>query len=270
MATAVGFMWYMGLSPASALVNLSQTLLVGLPMMVAKYGLRSSFKMLGDVSALLAKNRNDLTDVLMGDEKKAFDEAVRRGVIDMTMAHDLAGVANGEDSGTMAKIKPVMKVASSMFHGAEKLNRQVTFVASYRLAIQKGLSGDEALEEAIDVTYKSHFDYASSNRPRFMQGNWQRVLFLFKQYGQNMIYTLVYNTYHSFKGETPQERAEARKIMAGILAGHAMTAGVLGLPVAITAPFLAAFSALGGDDDDELTDKKPSLEMPLLLYWAMI
>ncbi|UZA02094.1 PLxRFG domain-containing protein [Moraxella bovis] len=248
LATAVGFMWYMGLSPASALVNLSQTLLVAMPMMSAKYGFAKSNKMLGEISALLAKNKNDLSNALTGNEKKAFDEAVRRGVIDMTQAHDLAGVANGENSAVMETIKPVMKVASFMFHHAEKFNRQVTFVASYRLAVQKGLTSEQAMEEAIKITYDGHFDYASSNRPRFMQGNWQRVLFLFKQYGQNMVYTLARNTYLSFKGETPQERAEARKIMAGILAGHAMSAGVLGLPLVTT--LLAIASALGGDDDE--------------------
>lgn len=248
LATAVGFMWYMGLSPASALVNLSQTLLVAMPMMSAKYGFAKSNKMLGEISALLAKNKNDLTDVLTGDELAMFKKAVNRGVIDMTQAHDLAGVANGENSAVMEKIKPVMKVASAMFHQAEKFNRQVTYLASYRLAIQKGLSPEQAMEEAIKITYDGHFDYASSNRPRFMQGNWQRVLFLFKQYGQNMVYTLARNTYLSFKGETPEQKAEARKIMAGILAGHAMTAGVLGLP--LVSSLFAVASALGGDDDE--------------------
>lgn len=112
------------------------------------------------------------------------------------------------------------------------------------------------MEQAIKLTYDSHFDYASSNRPRFMQGNWQKVLFLFKQYAQNMLFTLTRQTYLAFKGETAQERAEARKILAGILGGHAVMAGALGLPSAITVPFLVMFSALGGDDDDELTDNE--------------
>lgn len=153
-------------------------------------------------------------------------------------------------------IQPMMKVASYMFHHAEKYNRQVTYLASYRLGIEKGLSPKQAMEQAIQLTYDGHFDYASSNRPRFMQGNWQRVLFLFKQYSQNMVYTLTRQTYLAFKGETPEQRAEARKILGGILGGHALMAGALGLPWVITAPFLAMFSALGGDDDDELTDNE--------------
>ena len=254
LATSVGFMWYMGLSPASALVNVSQTFLVALPMMGTKFGGVKSAKMLGEISKILATNKNDLTDVLTGDEKKAFDEAVRRGVIDMTQAHDLAGIANGEDSRVSRALQKPMKIASFMFHQAEKYNRQVTYLASYRLGVEQGLTSEQAMEQAIKITYDGHFDYASSNRPRFMQGNWQKVLFLFKQYSQNMVYILTRQTYQAFKGETQQERIEARKVLVGILGLHALVAGVLGLPSAITVPFLAAFSALGGDDDDELTD----------------
>ncbi|MBE9589974.1 PLxRFG domain-containing protein [Moraxella sp. K127] len=256
MATSLGFMWYMGLSPASALVNISQTFLVALPMMSAKFGSVKSAKMLGEISKILATNKNDLTEVLTGDELKMFKKAVNMGVIDMTQAHDLAGIANGEDSRVSQAIQPVMKVASFMFHQAEKYNRQVTYLASYRLGIEKGLSPEQAMEQAIQLTYDGHFDYASSNRPRFMQGNWQRVLFLFKQYSQNMVYTLTRQTYQAVKGETAEQKREARKILGGILAGHALMAGALGLPWVITMPFLAMFSALGGDDDDELTDNE--------------
>lgn len=136
MATSLGFLWYMGLSPASALVNVSQTFLVALPFMGAKFGGIKSAKMLGEVSKLLATNKNDLTDVLTGDEQKAFLEAVRRGVIDMTSAHDLAGIANGEDSRVSKALQKPMKIASFMFHHAEKYNRQVTYLASYRLGIE--------------------------------------------------------------------------------------------------------------------------------------
>ena len=256
MATSAGFMWHMGLSPASALANLSQTALIALPMMGAKYGGRKSAKMLGEVSKLLVTNKNDLTDILTGDEKVAFDEAVRRGVIDMTQAHDLAGIANGEDSRVSKALQKPMKMASFMFHQAEKYNRQATFLASYRLAKEKGLSNQDAMNEAIKLTYDSHFDYSIGNRPRFMNGTWQKVLFLFKQYGQNMVYMLTRQTYLAFKGETPQERSEARKALAGILGLHALTAGALGLPSVIVTLFLMAFSALGGDDKDELTDNE--------------
>lgn len=93
-----------------------------------------------------------------------------------------------------------------------------------------------------------HFDYRSNNRPRVMQGNAARVLLLFKQYGQNMVYTLARSAQQSLKGASQQERAEARKTLGGLLVMHGLAAGALGLPMVTT--LLAAASMLGGDDDE--------------------
>lgn len=243
LATSIGFMWYMGLSPASALVNLSQTVLVAYPVMGAKWGFAKAGVELSKASEQAAKALNNLQSSLSGDEKTAFDEAVKRGVIDMTQAHDLAGVARGEDDSVMWKIRKPMEWASFMFHHAEKFNRQVTFIASYRLAKQAGANHKQAIEQAIDATYEGHFSYASSNRPRMMQGDWARVFLLFKQYGQNMVYTLSRNAYLSAKGDK-----QAMKTLAGMLALHGTFAGILGLPLATT--LLGFASALGGDDDE--------------------
>ena len=81
-----------------------------------------------------------------------------------------------------------------------------------------------------------------------MQGNVAKVVLLFKQYAQNMLYTLTRNTYQAFAGESPAVRKEARKTIGAILALHAAAAGVLGLP--LVGPLLAMASAVGGDDDE--------------------
>ena len=241
--TSFGFLWYLGLSPASALVNVSQTPLVALPVMAAKWGAAKSSKALLEASKQTVLGKNDITHALNDDEKVAFERAVNDGTIDVSQAHDLAGIAQGEDAGVLWKMRRVMRVASFMFHQAERFNRQVTFVASYRLAKAAGASSDVAFEQAKDATYRGHFDYSREARPRFMQGNVAKVVFLFKQYSQNMIYTIARNFYLAMKGDK-----EARKVFAGIMVAHAMAAGVLGLPMVTT--LLAIASALGGDDDE--------------------
>jgi len=246
--TSIGFMFHLGLSPASAMVNLTQTALVALPVMAAKWGFTKTAAALLKASSEAAKGRNDITGSLNGDELKAYNEAVRAGVIDVTMAHDLAGIAQGEDAGVMWRIRPAMRAASFLFHHAERFNRQVTFVAAYRLAREAGAEHVAAFEQATKATYDGHFDYSAGNRPRFMQGNAAKVILLFKQYGQNMIYTLARNGYQAVNALDPAERARARKALAGVLASHAMAAGVLGLPMVTT--ILAAISAAGGDDDE--------------------
>jgi len=246
--TSMGFVFHLGLSPASALVNLTQTALVAYPLMGAKWGFAKASTALLKASQQAAANKNDISTVLSDDEKQAYDEAVRSGVIDVTMAHDLAGISQGEDAKVSWKLRPVMRWASFLFHHAEKFNRQVTFIAAYRLAREAGSNPVQSYEQAVKATYDGHFDYSASNRPRLMQGNAARVLLLFKQYGQNMVYTLSRQAYLSMKGQNPYERAQARKALGGLLAMHAAAAGVLGLPMVST--LLAAASMLGGDDDE--------------------
>jgi len=246
--TSLGFIFYLGLSPASAMVNLSQTALVAYPVMGAKWGFSKSGTALLKASQETMRGKNDITSSLNADEKAAFDEAVRSGVVDVTMAHDLAGIAQGEDQKVTNSMRSTMRWASWMFHHAEKFNRQVTFVAAYRLARETGADSKAAYSQAVQATYDGHFDYSANNRPRFMQGNWQKVLLLFKQYSQNMVYTFARSAQQSLKGATPEVRAEARKTLAGLLTSHAMAAGVLGLPMVTT--LLAAASMLGGDDDE--------------------
>ncbi len=246
--TSVGFMFHLGLSPASAMVNLTQTALVAYPIMAARWGYGRASAALFKASQEAVRGKNDITAALSQEERAAYDEAVRSGVIDVTMAHDLAGIAQGEDRSVSYQLQPVMRAASFLFHHAEKFNRQVTFVAAYRLAREAGAEHKAAYQQAVQATYDGHFDYSANNRPRVMQGNVARVVLLFKQYSQNMVYTLVRNAQQSLKGATPEARAEARKALGGLLAMHATAAGVLGLPMVTT--LLAAASMLGGDDDE--------------------
>ncbi|WP_228274927.1 PLxRFG domain-containing protein [Acinetobacter junii] len=259
--TSVGFMYYMGLSPAAAMVNLSQTALVAYPIMGAKWGFDKAGKELlkasgefgiglkngyktPDFSSLKGFKNSvgdiynpDIASILKGDELVAYEEAVKRGVIDVTQAHDLAGIAQGEDSKVMWYFRPAMRLASGMFHHAERFNREVTFIAAYRLARQHvNLDGSksthsEAFEQAMDAVYRGHFDYSAGNRARFMQGNVAKVLLLFKQYAQNMLYTLVRNAHQSIYALDPNEQKEARRALAGILGMTTLAAGAIGLPI---------------------------------------
>ena len=246
--TSLGFIYFLGLSVASGAVNLLQTVLVAYPQMGAKWGFDAAFKELSIAGGQSIQGGNDISKSLQGDELKAYNEAVRRGVIDVTQAHDLAGIAQGEDSGVMWKLRPIMRWASFIFHQAERFNREVTFVAAYRLAKQAGAKHDGAFEQAMKATYDGHFDYSSGNRPRIMQGNVAKVILLFKQFGQNMLYTMIRSLHQSFKAETPAARREARRALGGIMASHAVFAGTMGLPMIGT--ILGLMSFFGGGDDE--------------------
>jgi N12 class adenine-specific DNA methylase len=241
--TGLGFLFYLGLSPASAMVNLLQTPTVAFPLLGGRFGYKKASSELLTASKAVMRGHNRLEGQLTGDEKLAYDEWVRTGLIDLTMVHDLAGVASGRDSVWRGHMRGYMEKAAWMFHHAELFNRQATALATYRLARKSGMNHEAAYRASVDITKASHFDYSAGNRPRFMQGPIAQVIFLFKQYAQNLMYTFARNAYLMTKGDK-----QARNAFLGLLATHTMAAGVLGLPAVST--LLAAASMLGGSDDD--------------------
>ncbi len=269
--TSLGFVWMLGLTPAAALVNLTQNLQVALPILGSRYGMAESSKMMSQATAQYLKaafTRNRpkgqgiLGSVLTGGEKEAMRRAVAQGVIDVTQAADLAGLAenpNAKYSGTWNK---AMNIIGWAFHHAEVFNREVTYIAAYRLAMKKHGDHEKAIADAIKDTWDSHFDYSSINRARFMQSDIAAVALQFKQYSQNMTYYLWANMAKALKGETPEVKAMARKQLLGTLASTFFIGGAGALPLwAITTAIEAAQEIVG--DDDEPFDAETELKRML-------
>ncbi|ENM3752995.1 PLxRFG domain-containing protein [Vibrio cholerae] len=269
--TSLGFVWMLGLTPAGALVNLTQNLQVALPILGSRYGMAESSKMMSQATAQYLKaafTRNRpkgqgiLGSVLTGGEKEAMRRAVAQGVIDVTQAADLAGLAenpNAKYSGTWNK---AMNIIGWAFHHAEVFNREVTYIAAYRLAMKKHGDHEKAIADAIKDTWDSHFDYSSINRARFMQSDMAAVALQFKQYSQNMTYYLWANLAKALKGETPEVKSMARKQLLGTLASTFFIGGAGALPLwAITTAIEAAQEIVG--DDDEPFDAETELKRML-------
>jgi|GEM_PF-260992 len=252
--TSTAFVWYLGTTPAAAMVNLTQTVMMGVPVLGGRYGIGKAAAAIAKASAdsvrgygLPSKNPN-LTD----DEARAMAIFYRSGLVDRTQSHDLAGVGD-----TGVRYSPVrqrmMGVVSWAFHNAERWNREVTALAAYRLA-RDASSKDEfttqhmAIDAAHELTWKTHFDYSNSSRPRFMQNDAMKVAMVFRAHNINMLYRLGRDIHQSLKGETKQARREARLQLAGIFGMQALMAGVTGL-----AGFNLAMAVMGmflQDDDD--------------------
>ncbi|MBW5426438.1 PLxRFG domain-containing protein [Vibrio cholerae] len=269
--TSLGFVWMLGLTPAAALVNLTQNLQVALPILGSRYGMAESSKMMSQATAQYLKaafTRNRpkgqgiLGSVLTGGEKEAMRRAVAQGVIDVTQAADLAGLAenpNAKYSGTWNK---AMNIIGWAFHHAEVFNREVTYIAAYRLAMKKHGDHEKAIADAIKDTWDSHFDYSSINRARFMQSDMAAVALQFKQYSQNMTYYLWANLAKALNGETPEVKSIARKQLLGTLASTFFIGGAGALPLwAITTAIEAAQEIVG--DDDEPFDAETELKRML-------
>lgn len=261
--TSLGFTWLLGLTPAAALVNLTQNLQVAIPVLGSKHGFAKSSYMMANTSKEFLSNATALLsgkdkkrgygvmgNFLKGEELEAFRTAVKQGVIDVTQAADLAGLAenpNAKYSGTWNK---AMNIIGWAFHNAEVFNREVTFMSAYRLAKEKFGDHQKAVDQAIKDTWESHFDYTSTNRARFMQSDLAAVALQFKQYSQNMTYYLWSNLAKSLKGETPEVKAQARKQLLSTLAMTFGIGGLGALPLSALVIAADAAQAAFGDDDE--------------------
>lgn len=251
-ASAMNFAFYLGISPAAAAVNITQTAIISYPALAARYGwgkaltmtaaaMRDSVRTFGNIERTL---KND-------DERRAYQQLVDMGAIDVTQAHDLAGLGDSPTQDYNARLHRAMNVVSFLFHKAEVFNREATGIAAYRLAREAGESHAAALKRAEDTIWQTHYDYSNANRARFMQGNAAKVLFAFKQYSQNTTYYLWRAFYESMKGETPEVRSIARQRLVGTLGMTALFSGAMGLPLMSMMFGIAnAMAAMFGDDDE--------------------
>ena len=195
---SMGFLWYLGFLPKSALVNFTQVPLVTYPYLSSRYGdvktVKALTKAMTDIRKLWARGKGLETDL-----QTAIEKGIEAGFLDESLATELAAVAEGSNlqallPGTFLRsekgARMVRKAASYgawMFQKAEKVNRLQTFAAAFRLAREGGLTEAQAFEAARDAVEKTQFEYARWNRPEFMRGK-KSVIFLFWQYMQNTLY----------------------------------------------------------------------------------
>jgi hypothetical protein len=309
----LGFLWYLGFTPAAMAVNLVQLPMVALPVMGARFGWAGATRELAVASRELSgaarsnwrKRAKERALFLDDDAKTGYEDVLRQqeqdldeeirtapnlttrrdaeqrraakrleidayealhmaGAFEKTQSHDLAGLSNlGERySGRAHRFT---EYAAAGFHNVEGYNRETTGMAAYRLAFAKkqkhadgtafsvGEQHEWAIEQAREMVNFSHFIYEQTHRAPFMQGNFGRVVFLFKQHSLNMTYRLVRDALWAFRdakasGVSPEQIREAKARFGGILGMAAVFAGLSGFPMYWVAELVA--NSLLGDDDE--------------------
>ena len=242
----VSFIWYMT-SPASALVNMLGVPAVGIPVVGAKFGNVNTAKMMTDYARKFATTGykdekgklafpsfSNKPGMFNDRQQAAFDKFIADGLIDITLTHDIVGLAETDSNLYTGFWPTVMKYLSGTFHGAEKFNREVVAMSAYDLSyaknIKDGLSAKaaqrKAIEEAKDLTYKSMFDYSTLNKPRYFQGKYAKVVLQFKQFSQQMTYMLARSAYEGFSKEF---NANDRKDIGGQINNTRLEDGQEGL-----------------------------------------
>ncbi|WP_313033330.1 PLxRFG domain-containing protein [Stenotrophomonas acidaminiphila] len=252
LVSSFGFTYYLGATPAAALVNLTQTALVSYPFLAARHGGVKSMNYLlaasRDAVRTMGNIQRTLTDP---EEQRAYQALQAAGAIEKTQAHNLAGIAEGGMAGYNPAWAKAMEIIGWGFHKTEVVNREATGMAAFRLARDGGAAFDEAVKFARDAIFDTHFDYSNANRARYMQSGTAKVLLMFRQYSLNMSWALGRMVWQATKGQDPEVRKIARRNLAGVLGMSTLFSGALGLPMmGVVMGVLNAVQATFGDDDE--------------------
>lgn len=252
LISSFGFSYYLGATPAAALVNVTQTALVSYPYLASRHGGVKAMNYLlaasRDAVRTVGNIQKTLTDP---DELRAYQALEVAGAIEKTQAHNLAGIAEGGMTGYNPAWSKAMEIIGWGFHKTEVINREATGMAAYRLARADGKSFDEAVKFARDAIFDTHFDYSNANRARFMQSGTAKVLLMFRQYSLNMTWALGRMVWQATKGQDPQVRQIARRNLTGLLGMSALFSGAMGLPMmGMIMGALNGIQASFGDDDE--------------------
>lgn len=283
----VGFIWYLT-APASAIVNVLGGMIIGLPTLVGMNvrmnpGMsytQATLNALGHmrqaagqiISTGFSIERGERLrdnrvlfptlsrfDGLSSADKQAYNRFVADGVIDITAAYDQSGLAAAPTESYGGLRNRGMELLTSLFHNAERFNREIMAMSAFRAAMEKRSdyknredAFNESIAEAKDVTNRSMFDYSATNKPRYFQHPIASVVLQFKQFPQQMTFFLAHNAYNMFKGLTPTERREARARFVGTMGMAGIFSGVTGLWgfSTVAAVINAVFNGLGDDDEE--------------------
>jgi len=281
-ANQLGFTWFLGLNPASALVNIFQVPGVALPYLSARFeGQVDNLKELTRAYRTLSKfdgyimngtisERVDDLIQLNAEQLKKFDltrdevlmlkelddiGALRSGmqIYDINSVADMGGAYPGSAAHGLYVFQ---KWSGAAFQKAELINREVTALAAYRLARRKTMIGkdkplthEQAWEFAGKAVEQSQGAYAEDQAPRVFMNPAVRTILMFKKFPAHMAAVYV-RMFKDMMGPDvdPAVRRIARRQFSGMMGIAAAFSGVAGMPFFyIIRDIMQA--ALGDEDD---------------------
>ena len=258
-------------NPAYYLQNMTQSMMMSAPFMAQRHGAQIFKRLVSNTMEVAKWMKDDPTleklekqmlddsvknKPLTMDEWKALDHSRRHGHLDIGMTQDFGDVNRGGGKVRDTAVRVSDKL-NKMARQVEMLNRVSTFLTAYRAEIMRGQSPAKAREYADDVIYQTHGDYSAFNAPKwFTYNGLTRVMTQFRKFQLIQAGLMTRLAANSFKGATPEVRAEARRQFAYMLATHMAFTGLKGTPFATV---LLGIAAMGmgdsGDDGEDLIRK---------------
>lgn len=282
-ANQLGFVWFLGYNPSSALINMSQVPGVTLPWLAARFPngqLAVSREMVKAYRTVMGLKGMAVDGTLSerADTLRRLDDATLRK--DYGITKDEADMlAALDDLGTLRsgmQIYDIDSIASrgsaypgSISHGlysfqkwsgfafqkVELINREVSALMAYRLAKNKTMTGrqkpmtkEEAIKFAEETVNKTQGLYSNDQAPAPFMNPALKVLLMFKKFPAHMatIYVMMFRD--MFKGADPAIRQVARRQFTLMMATTGFMAGVVGMPLYYIIRDL--MNLILGDEDD--------------------
>ena len=260
--------YYMLTSPKSALVQMTQLPIVGLPALTAEYGAAETAKITARYSFLFNKLGTSKVDergnvVTQWGEpsindsryvnnhpdpeyrkalKRAWQTAQDRDIFMSTYAADMtdrAAVPTGKYEGWMKQgTRATLNLMGGAFHHLERITREIMYMSTFELefarAKKAGLDNadatDRAIKAATDMVYEALFNYTQYNKPRIMKAPVARLATQFMSYPLQMTSYLVRNFYGMLPYLNKEGKRDAAIKFFGTMGMTGMFAGVVGLP----------------------------------------
>tara|TARA_R110000796_G_scaffold17403_4_gene53610 strand:- start:1079 stop:7294 length:6216 start_codon:yes stop_codon:yes gene_type:complete len=274
---------YMLTAPKSALIQLTQVPVVGIPTLIANgYGKRKVLRTLGgylnvfshlgkaeEVSVINSKYIENHPD--SARLKAGFQMAKDLGILNVTYSADIsARKKSPTDRFDRLDKKGWRFFVDSMgflFHHSERLSREVMFMSALELELGRlkqtspSLSSEEAVkaagEKAVKLTYETLFNYTLYEKPPLMKHPVGKIATQFLTYPLQMTSFLIRNFFGTVWPTIPKaERKAAATKLFGTIGMTTLFAGVVGFPgyTFIMGVAEGVREALRPDEDDEDAD----------------
>ena len=237
--STIMFAWFLGGSVASAIVNLTQPVLMTAPYL-SQFGVDTATKAMAKALPI-ALGKKPVNDA---DLRDALKRASQEGIVDAQEIFHLYSLgAQGVASGTVsalsrvpglgkvvkrgsedarARINGFLTIWGSMFAAAEGFNRRLTFVAAWEVAKANGEKNPYAF--AVRAVNETQGIYNKVNRPNLARNPAGRIILTFKQFSLMYIELLS----RLWKRGGPEGKRAALAMLAVLM----LAAGEEGLPFA--------------------------------------
>lgn len=172
------FFHYLGGTVASALVNMTQPLMMSAPYLAQHTSAPNALRLLTSASRQAFLDPANVQGPLGLALRRAEDE----GVTAPQEIYQLTAIASNRLFASHPKVNLAMKAWGIFFSTAEVFNRRTTFIAAYNIARQNGRTPAESYDFAAEAVKATQGIYNKGNRPNWARGRVGATVFTFKQY----------------------------------------------------------------------------------------